>query len=204
MDEGTHGEKSLLRLTHGASLPTALIAGEREDALAALAANEQPGGGAQGGGAESSTQLRQRLLGTGPWRIGGVGDVYFLARGVANVGSHVAGTWRVEDGAEGGGRPTVVLSIEKRSLRFRLSCWRLLREDDANIVSGKLNTPSVVVATLLTCKGYWISKCSMTPPLLSAVTSTPYSSDHYPAVWRLRQLSVVSTTAFCRDNNTLV
>jgi len=118
-------ERTHAQLEQGFVLPSQLAADERADALAALTADAQPGGGKQGGGLETVAEVRRRLMGTGPWPIRGVGDVYFLARGVVYVGSGGDGRWHVQP-SRAGEPPTVVVSIGRLvSVELMLSCWRL-------------------------------------------------------------------------------
>ena len=87
--------------------------------------------------------MRRRLLGTGPWPVHGLGDVFLLRGGRAQLAGGVAGTWRVLalGPASGGGaamsvgaatgvplEAVLVLALEGRAeTELFVACWRLLR-----------------------------------------------------------------------------
>ena len=87
--------------------------------------------------------MRRRLLGSGPWPVHGLGDVFLLRGGRAQLAGGVAGTWRVLPlgPASGGGAALSVgaatgvpleavleLALEGRAvMELFVACWRLLR-----------------------------------------------------------------------------
>ena len=72
----------------------------------------------------SATDVRRRLLGTGPWRLGGsLGNVHLLAGGLMLAGRSLGRWHAVYDGGGGGG---VLLQMPRAdTFRLRVQCWHL-------------------------------------------------------------------------------
>ena len=72
---------------------------------------------------ETSAALRRRLVGTGPWKLGSVGDVYLLRRGAAyNARERVWGSWTSIATPDG---PQAQLLLGKQLSQLTVDCWKL-------------------------------------------------------------------------------
>ena len=102
---------------------------EEPDAAAALV-------GHCNGTQENAVTLRRRLVGTGPYRLAGVGALYLLRRGVAYEGRGKAwGSWRTLQGPSGATNagdgaversPQLEVQLPTRApLLLSVACWHL-------------------------------------------------------------------------------